>query len=449
MNYQQTIEYLYSRLPMFSRQGQAAIKPGLKNIIRFCEILNNPQQNFRSVHIAGTNGKGSTSHMLAAILQTAGYKTGLYTSPHLRDFRERIRVNGEMIGEQNVVNFIDANKASIEQIEPSFFETTVAMAFDHFAKEEIDIAVVEVGLGGRLDSTNLITPLVSVITNIGLDHVEILGKDLFSIGSEKAGIIKSGVPVVISQRQSEIENMFIQKAADMQSSIVFASDKWEIENEDSKIKNQNGDIDTTPLLVPEDLLGVTVTPKLSDFQMIQSSIKLQLDLTGNYQLKNLAGVLSAVQELRNQGFAIADEHIKTALMQVKTLTGLMGRWQTLSKNPLVICDSGHNEDGIREVIKNIAATPYKNLHMVIGMVKDKDISKILGLLPKNAKYYFCQPDIPRAKAVQELWAEATEAGLTGQAYSSVKSALEAAKESASSKDFVFIGGSTFVVAEIV
>ena len=449
MNYQQTIEYLFSRLPMFSRQGQTAIKPGLKNIIRFCEILSNPQQNFRSVHIAGTNGKGSTSHMLAAILQTAGYKTGLYTSPHLRDFRERIRVNGEMIGEQNVVNFIDANKASIEQIEPSFFETTVAMAFDHFAKEEIDIAVVEVGLGGRLDSTNLITPLVSVITNIGLDHVEILGKDLFSIGSEKAGIIKSGVPVIISQRQSEIENMFIQKAADMQSSIVFASDEWEIENENSKIKNQNGDIDTIPLLAPEDLLSVMVTPKSTDLQMTQSSIKLQLDLTGNYQLKNLAGVLSAVQELRNQGFVITDEDIKTALMQVKTLTGLMGRWQTLSRNPLIICDSGHNEDGIREVIKNIASIPYKNLHMVIGMVKDKDISKILGLLPKNAKYYFCQPNIPRAKAVQELWVEATEAGLTGGAYSSVKSALEAAKECASSKDFIFIGGSTFVVAEIV
>ncbi|MBC7745422.1 MAG: bifunctional folylpolyglutamate synthase/dihydrofolate synthase [Flavobacterium sp.] len=444
MDYQQTIQYLYSRLPMFSKIGKDAIKPGLNNIIRFCDILGNPHHKFRSVHIAGTNGKGSTSHMLAAILQVAGYKTGLYTSPHLRDFRERIRVNGEMINKNGVVHFVKSHKEQIEQIEPSFFETTVAMAFDHFAKEKIDIVVVEVGLGGRLDSTNLITPLLSVITNISLDHTNILGNNLQMIASEKAGIIKPGVPVIVGEKQKEVENLFITRALENKSSIIFASNEWEIEHQEPSVKREISEPNVILKLLP-----VNITAKSSDSQIFKTSDQLFLDLTGSYQLKNLATVLSAVNGLISQGFVITEQHIKTALRQVSYLTGLMGRWQTISLNPLIICDTGHNEEGIKAVLSNIAGTPYKKLHMVIGMVKDKDIRKILLLLPKEASYYFCQPDIPRAKNAEELYSEANENQLTGKVFSSVKLALAAAKETAQDDDLIFVGGSTFVVAEIV
>jgi dihydrofolate synthase/folylpolyglutamate synthase len=439
MNYQETLQYLYSRLPMFSSMGTSAIKPGLLNIIRFCKLLDDPQNRFRSIHIGGTNGKGSTSHMLAAILQTAGYKTGLYTSPHLRDFRERIRVNGQMIAEEQVTGFVKAQKHNIEEIEPSFFETTVAMAFDHFSKQKIDIAVVEVGLGGRLDSTNIIHPLLSVITNIGLDHVNILGNTIEQIAGEKAGIIKPGVPVVIGQKQQAIENIFTKAAAEAGSKIVFASEEWKIglEGFEGVNKPDSG------------LLHVNVSEEFSDHQIFKSSNHLLLDLTGIYQLKNLATVLSTVNQLRILGFDITEDHIRIALKQVTELTGLMGRWQTLNTNPLVICDTGHNEDGIREVVKNIASTDFENLHMVIGLVKDKDIHKILNLLPKNATYYFCQPDIPRAKDVNSLLAEANAAGLKGMPYPSVQKALEAARRKAKSNDLIFVGGSTFVVAEII
>lgn len=448
MTYQQTIEYLYSRLPMFSSQGQSAIKPGLENIIKFCELLENPHRKFKSIHVGGTNGKGSTSHMLAAILQTAGYKTGLYTSPHLRDFRERIRVNGEMIGEEEVTSFVHEHKGSIEQIAPSFFEATVALAFDHFVKHSVEVAVIEVGLGGRLDSTNIIRPELSVITNIGLDHVNILGNTIQLIAAEKAGIIKSEVPVVIGERQQEIAEVFIRTAADCGSRIVFASDEWEV-------KKRNEDPDSLSTNQPEaGLLAVTVFPKSSNHLMMKSlnspqSFSYALDLTGFYQLKNLATVLSSVEQLRLKGFRIGDDDIESALLRVTKITGFMGRWQTLSTAPLIICDTGHNVDGIREVLKNIAATPFENLHMVIGMVKDKDISKVLRLLPQNAVYYFCQPKIARAKDAEDLRFEALEAGLIGNAYGSVKEALEAANESAGVNDLIFVGGSTFVVAEIV
>ena len=438
MNYQQTIQYLYSRLPMFSSHGQNAIKPGLQNIIKFCGLLKDPHLKFKTIHIGGTNGKGSTSHMLAAILQIAGYRTGLYTSPHLRDFRERIRVNGQMISEEAVATFVNENRIHIETIEPSFFETTVALAFDYFAKQNIDVAVVEVGLGGRLDSTNIIHPELSVITNIGLDHVNILGNTLAQIAFEKAGIIKAGVPVVIGQKQDEVKEVFMLAASTLESRIVFASDEWEVTE-----TGKNQQTETT-----SSLLSVSATPKGSEKQ-ISAPGNYQLDLTGSYQLKNLCTVLSSVEQLRMMGYVITDDHIRKALKQVTKITGLMGRWQTISTNPRVICDTGHNEDGIREVMKNIAVTPYERLHMVIGMVKDKDISKILSLLPKEAIYYFCKPDIPRAKEADDLAKEAKAAGLSGNAFASVKQALEEAKKNAGANDLIFVGGSTFVVAEII
>lgn len=417
---------------MFSRQGKAAIKPGLDNTIRLCESLGNPQHKFKSIHIAGTNGKGSSSHMLAAIFQQAGYKTGLYTSPHLRDFRERIRINGEMISETEVTDFVSSQSELIKTLEPSFFEVTVAMAFHFFATNKVDIAIIEVGLGGRLDSTNVIHPELSLITNIGFDHMNILGGTLTQIAGEKAGIIKQNTPVIISQKQSEIESVFKNKAVEMNSKITFSNDEWEI------YKNPENSEKTEYLK-----LEIKQKNKVFGFNT------LELDLTGTYQLKNLSGVLSAVKELRNAKYTLNDDAIKTALKNVKSLTGLMGRWQTLEKHPLIICDTGHNEDGIREVLSNISLTSYRNLHMVIGMVKDKEIEKILQLLPKNATYYFCQPDIARAKPSIELRDEALQYHLTGNSYNKVSEALEAAKANAHAEDLIFIGGSTFVVAEVV
>ena len=436
MNYSETLHYLYSRLPMFSSQGKDAIKPGLQNTIKFCQELGNPQEKFKSVHIGGTNGKGSTSHMLAAVLQSAGYKTGLYTSPHLRDFRERIRINGEMISENEVITFVKDHQQYIEELEPSFFEVTVAMAFEHFAINQVNIAIIEVGLGGRLDSTNVIHPELCVISNIGYDHMNILGNSLKEIAAEKAGIIKQGVPVVVSQRQNEVEDIFINKAFELQADLTFASDEWEILRSQAKNK-------------PTEFLKLEISQKIKTPDSLFNFKSLELDLTGSYQLKNLGGVLSAIKQLRLKGYQIDDKDIITALKQVKTLTGLMGRWQTLNINPLIICDTGHNEDGIMEVMKNINLTPHQDLHMVIGMVKDKDISKILSLLPKSASYYFCQPDIPRAKPANELKSEAGDFALNGDFYPSVNAALNAAKENAGNNDLIFIGGSTFVVAEIV
>mgnify|MGYP003575550460 CR=1 FL=1 len=434
MNYSETITYLYSRLPMFTKIGASAIKKDLTNTISFCRTLGDPQKKFKSIHVGGTNGKGSTSHMLAAILQKAGYKTGLYTSPHLRDFRERIRVNGEMISEEQVVEFVGTRKQTIETIEPSFFEVTVAMAFDHFANEEVDIAVIEVGLGGRLDSTNIITPLLSVITNIGLDHVNLLGDTLPKIAFEKAGIIKPGIPVVIGEKQKEVANVFLEKARQVGSPISFASERWDISLlEDKGVQSQE-----------LELLHLEATSK-----EMNGTLSLSLDLTGIYQLKNVKTVLEAVERLREQKFRIAADDVRSALSEVKNLTGLMGRWQVLGTDPLTICDTGHNEDGIKEVVKNLSSQKYDKLHMIIGMVKDKEIGKVLKLLPKDASYYFCQPDLERAKPYLELLLEARAEGLQGEGFPTVKSALEAARKAAGSGDLIFIGGSTFVVAEVV
>lgn len=439
MTYAQTIEYLYHQLPMFTRVGSSAFKANLTNTLALCAKLDDPQHKFKSIHVGGTNGKGSTSHMLAAILQTAGYKTGLYTSPHLKDFRERIRINGQMIPEQAVIDFVANHLADFDEIQPSFFEMTVGLAFDIFAKEQVDIAVIEVGLGGRLDSTNVITPLLSVITNIGWDHMNILGDTLPLIAAEKAGIIKPHVPIVIGEYQPEVAGIFIAKAKQEGAGLKFASEVFEeVKGERQKAKG------LTHLEV--DIQNKN-TFNHSTFHL--SPLKIQLDLPGSYQIKNVKTVLAAVDELRQQGFAISDDHITEALKQVKTLTGLRGRWDTLSHNPLAICDTGHNPEGIAEVMKNIAATPFDKLHFVIGMVNDKDHSKVLDMLPKDATYYFCRPDIPRGLEAESLKLKAGSFGLYGETYANVATAFAAAKQAAKANDLVFVGGSTFVVAEVV
>ena len=436
MNYQQTIDYLYSQLPLFTRVGPSAYKANLDNTIELCRRLGDPQHKFKSIHVGGTNGKGSTSHMLAAILQTAGYKTGLYTSPHLKDFRERIRINGQMISEQEVVDFVADRKADFEDIKPSFFEMTVGLAFAIFAREKVDIAIIEVGLGGRLDSTNIITPLLSVITNIGWDHMNILGDTLKLIAAEKAGIIKPGVPVIIGEYQPEVAEIFIEKAAKEHSQISFAS---ELLGEEESRKTENKG---------EDFLDVTL--KSLDAGVFRlPTFDFQLDLPGTYQVKNLKTVVCAVRQLRLQGFEIGDSQIRSALSKVRLLTGLHGRWETLSKHPLTICDTGHNPEGINEVLQNIAAVNYKKLHFVLGVVNDKDISKMLIMLPKDAAYYFCKPDIPRGLDAESLKQTADSYGLSGVVYASVKAAFLAAQANAGQEDLVFVGGSTFVVAEVV
>jgi dihydrofolate synthase/folylpolyglutamate synthase len=436
MDYQQTLNYLYSQLPMFTRDGPSAFKKDLTNTLELCKRLGEPQQKFKGVHIGGTNGKGSTSHMLAAILQTAGYKTGLYTSPHLRDFRERIRINGEMISEQDVIDFVKQHRHDFEDIKPSFFETTVAMAFDAFAKAKVDIAVIEVGLGGRLDSTNVITPLLSVITNIGWDHTNMLGNTLPLIAGEKAGIIKPGIPVIIGEYQPEVADVFLNKAKEQQAPISFASDEWvDLTSEAEKQKSE----------AVQDYLNISISKKGSPLK----THNLRLDLPGTYQLKNVKTVLAAVDELRRQRYSITDEHIATALQQVKRLTGLHGRWEVLSHSPLTVCDTGHNPEGITEVLQNIKKVTYHHLHFVMGVVNDKDISKILAMLPKDATYYFSKPNIPRGLEAEILKQQAEIFGLHGNTYSSIKAALQAAQNNAAQNDLVFVGGSTFVVAEVI
>ena len=426
MNYKETIDYLYSKLPMFTRIGAVAFKKDLHNTIALCENLGNPQNKFKTIHVGGTNGKGSTSHMLAAIFQEAGYKTGLYTSPHLKDFRERIRINGEMIPESFVADFVNQQQSIIEAVSPSFFEATVAMAFSFFAEEKVDIAIIEVGLGGRLDSTNIITPELSVITNISLDHTNILGNTLEEIATEKAGIIKPGIPVVIGEKQTETTAIFLEKAATTSSQITFADQELHTDQTSRATEYLNTSV----------YKGTTILYK-----------DLELDLNGFYQLKNVLTVLQAISILQLKGYAIANNHIYAALKNVKALTGLQGRWQKLGEQPLIICDTGHNIAGITEVMENIRKTGYEQLHIVIGMVKDKDISGVLALLPVNAAYYFCQPQLERALSATDLAAEAQKYGLNSKVFDTVNLAVEAAKDRAGKNDLIFIGGSTFVVAE--
>ncbi|NOS91472.1 MAG: bifunctional folylpolyglutamate synthase/dihydrofolate synthase [Cyclobacteriaceae bacterium] len=423
LSYEDTLEFLYDNLPMYQRVGAVAYKEDLTNTIALCEELGNPQYQFKSVHVAGTNGKGSSSHMLAAILQTAGYKTGLYTSPHLKEFTERIRINGNEVSKEFVIDFVERIRPAIARIQPSFFEITVAMAFDYFAKQKVDIAIIEVGLGGRLDSTNVITPLVSMITNISWDHKELLGDTLSKIAGEKAGIIKPKVPVVISERQTEVADVFSNKASATNSKLQLASDLYEVivlTNGNFQIHNRETGLD----------------------------MNLSLDLKGTYQRKNVAGVLATIDILRKSGFVISSDHIMHALQNTTTLTGLKGRWQKLSEHPLMICDTGHNEGGIREVVQQIRQQKYNRLWIVLGCVKDKDLHAVLSLLPKEAYYFFCQAKIPRALDAAELMKQSMEVGLTGEVIGDVNQAIRTAKERSGKGDFIFIGGSTFVVAEI-
>lgn len=428
MNYQETIDYLYKQLPMFSRIGTAAYKSDLHNTIELCAALENPETKFKSVHIAGTNGKGSTSHMLAAILQQAGYKTGLYTSPHLKDFRERIRLNGQLIPQDFVIDFAEKTKALTAAIQPSFFELTVAMAFDFFASEKVDIAIIETGLGGRLDSTNVITPILSVITNIGWDHMNILGDSLPKIAFEKAGIIKPGVPVVIGEYLPETKNIFIEKAAKENAPIYFVQDEYRV-----------GDID-----ISAQNLQCTVT------NIIQNATEhFLLDLNGIYQSKNLCTVLCAERILLNLGFIINDETEKIALANVKKITGLQGRWQVLQQTPTIVLDVAHNEAGIAQVLVHLQHVyPNKRHHFVIGMVKDKEIETVLKLLPAGADYYFTNAHIPRALPAKDLQDKAAAFGLIGNYYDDVNEAIEAAKFAAEEDAVIMVCGSVFLIGEV-
>ncbi|MDX9883259.1 MAG: folylpolyglutamate synthase/dihydrofolate synthase family protein [Prolixibacteraceae bacterium] len=429
--YQDTINYLYSQLPMFQRSGPAAYKNTLDNTFALDEMYNRPHRAFKTIHVAGTNGKGSVSHLLASVLQEAGYKTGLYTSPHLKDFRERIRVNGEMIPEQSVTEFVDSfrKKNETAKLEPSFFELTVAMAFEYFRNEKVDVAVVEVGLGGRLDSTNIIIPEVSVITNISLDHTALLGNTIAQIASEKAGIIKSRIPVVIGESGTESAQVFLQKATEMNAPVYFADQEFSC---------------AYSMLLPEGKQIFHVTRNNRP-----AYPNLQLDLLGIYQRKNILTVLKTLELLRISGWDIEDKPIYSGLRSVTKNTGLLGRWQIIGNNPLIVCDTGHNEGGIRQVVEQIRNTAWKSLHVVFGMVNDKSIDAVLALLPNEATYYFTRADIPRALGEAELQRQAEIFGLKGRTFTNVTEALNAAKNNADGRDMIFVGGSTFVVAEVL
>lgn len=424
MTYAETLDYMFNALPMFQRIGAAAFKKDLSNTLALCKHLGNPEQKIKTIHVAGTNGKGSTSHMLAAILMKAGYKVGLYTSPHLKSFTERIKVDGTCISEEAVVAFVAANRTYLDELKPSFFEMTVGMAFWYFAKEQVDIAVIEVGMGGRLDSTNVIVPEVSIITNIGYDHMQFLGDTLPLIAAEKAGIIKHNVPVVISHTQEEIISVFQQQADAQNSMIYFAQESYHVE----RLADRQG---------------------LASYRVEgDAKLVLHVQLLGNYQAKNLPGVLKTLDVLQAKGWTIPIDALQQGLQSVIDLTGLKGRWQILAEKPLLICDTGHNEDGIRMILDQLEQYEYHQLWMVLGMVNDKDVSKILSLLPKAAQYIFCQASIPRAMPAEELAKQAASVDLQGVVIPNVNEAIEFAKKKAAPEDLIFIGGSTFVVAEI-
>jgi dihydrofolate synthase / folylpolyglutamate synthase len=431
MTYQQTIDYLFSRLPMYSRIGSAAFKKDLTNTIRLCGFLGNPQTKFKTIHVAGTNGKGSVSHMLAAILHTAGYKTGLYTSPHLKDFRERIKCSGtaglEMVTEKFVIDFTEQIKSLIEEIEPSFFEITVAMAFEYFAQQNVDLAIIEVGLGGRLDSTNIITPELSVITNIGYDHMNMLGNTLEQIAFEKAGIIKENIPVVIGELLPETKPVFEKLAGEKKTELHIASQKrnitgWKWENHELIVEVEE--------------------------QHKMDRKNYRLDLPGIYQSKNLLTVLEACTVLKTKGYKINDDIILKALRKTKRLTGLHGRWETVHEHPSIILDVAHNEDGIKQLVQQVELTDYHQLHIIIGLVKDKEIAKVLSLLPHSAHYYFTQAHIPRALPARELKEKAAQFNLNGDLHPDVNTAIRLALSKATDKDLILVCGSVFLVGEV-
>lgn len=403
--YQEIVTWMAEQMPMFQTDGATAYHPGLKSIIDLADRLGNPQKKFKSIHIAGTNGKGSTANMLASILQESGLKVGLFTSPHLKDYRERIRINGEMISKEAVIQFIEDNKEELGQNKYSFFEMNTAMAFHHFAKEEVDIAIIETGLGGKLDSTNIITPILSIITSIGIDHSNILGSSLEKIAYEKGGIIKENVPVVIGESLDETKTVFKTLAREKHSPILF-SDK-------------------------------------------SKKISYELELKGNYQQYNANTVLICIEELKKQGYLLTEEHITKGLKEVTKNTGLLGRWQKLGENPLIICDTGHNAHAIKILTDQLLEQEIEKLHIVFGMVSDKDIEDVLSLLPKEATYYFCAPKTNRAMEADILQEKANKYKLFGESFESIETALKAAKHTANEKDMIFIGGSNFVIAEII
>ena len=398
--YQETIDYLFAQLPMYQRIGKAAYKADLKNTLDLCDALGNPQNGFRSIHIAGTNGKGSVSHMLSSVLQESGLKVGLYTSPHYKDFRERVRINGVVISEEAVVDFVKKYKSDFERIEPSFFEMTVGLAFEYFNNEKVDVAILETGMGGRLDSTNVVTPILSIITNIALDHTQFLGDTIEKIAVEKAGIMKAKVPVLIGERQEETTLTFVEMANKIGATLSFAK-------------------------LPA------------------------MGIHAGYQIKNEKTTINAAELLRDLGFVISQNDLRNGLQYFATNTGFVGRWQLLSTRPTTICDAGHNVAGIKEALKLIESGSQEHLHFVLGTVNDKDIDDILALLPKDATYYFCKADIPRALDAQELKDRAKQFQLKGDNYSSVAEALKFAQMKAGANDLVFVGGSSFVVAEVV
>lgn len=405
MNYQETLDFMFSQLPMYQRIGKAAYKANLDNTIALLSALGNPENTFKSIHIAGTNGKGSTSHMLASVFQEAGYKTGLYTSPHLIDFRERIRIDGEVIPEGEVIYFIASIKEIIEEIKPSFFELTVAMAFTFFQKEEVDIAIIETGLGGRLDSTNVLLPELAVITNIGMDHMQFLGDNLTSIAKEKGGIIKSNVPVVIGQVDQNLHNLFSKIAKEKSAPIYFSED------------------------------AVMNIPKC--------------DLQGDYQKYNIKTAITAIDVMKDKGWNISNEAINKGFLNIRKNTGLAGRWDIINESPKAICDTGHNAEGFKEVLAQLQKENYKKLHIVLGVVDDKSLKEILLLFPSDAHYYFCRASVPRSLDANTLKGEATKVLLKGDSYNSVAEAYSMALEKANKEDVIFIGGSTFVVADLL
>ena len=406
MTYQQTVEWMFQQLPMYQRVGSSAFKKDLSNTLKLATHLDHPELGFKSVHVAGTNGKGSSSHMIASVLQEAGYKVGLYTSPHLKDYRERIRINGLYISEEAVIDFIQNNKIFFEAESLSFFEMSVGMAFWYFAKEKVDIAVVEVGMGGRLDSTNIIIPEVSLITNIGKDHTQFLGTTLPEIAGEKAGIIKENVPVIISEKHPETQEVFIKTAEERNAAIVFAEE-------------------------------------------LKAPGHLSTDLLGSYQEKNIKGVRAVIRQLISQGWKISEEHLREGLKNVRKNTNLRGRWDILQEFPKVICDTAHNSDGLKYVFNQLEDETFEHLHFVFGVVNDKDLDEVLPIFPKRATYYFCKPDVPRGLEAEKLMVKSIEFGLLGKVFNSVGEAYAAAIKAAGTKDLIFCGGSNFTVAEII
>ncbi|MFT4758619.1 MAG: dihydrofolate synthase/folylpolyglutamate synthase [Paraglaciecola sp.] len=431
MNYKNTLDYLYTQLPMYQRVGQAAFKKDLTNITKLCDALDNPQQKFPTIHIAGTNGKGSTAHLIASVLQARGLKIGLYTSPHYRDFRERIKINGEYITETGVIDFVEKNRTNFEKIQPSFFEITVALAFDYFEKEKVDFAIIETGLGGRLDSTNIIQPILSVITNISFDHQQFLGDTLPAIAGEKAGIIKAKTPVVIGEKQSETMAVFMKKATEMDAPIYFAADNLKADLLRKRFDGQFFEIrEGRKLLFP----------------------KIKLNLIGNFQGKNMLTALQAIllfDKIQQTPEKKSLTSIKNGFAKVKSLTNFIGRWEVLGSYPTILCDSAHNEAGLTLAMQEVQAMSFQKLHIVMGVVNDKDIGKVFKIFPKNATYYFAKPNIPRGLDAAILKEKAAEFGVEGTVFQSVNKALAAAKKAADKKDLIYVGGSTFVVAEVI